>query len=80
MEKANTEQEIRQRVCHAEALRKRMLRRWISTGISHFRMSFAALRAEAELRAMDTHELHDLGLDRSGIGYAARHGRETNAR
>jgi uncharacterized protein YjiS (DUF1127 family) len=76
MEKAKTHQEMRQRVCHAEALRKRMLRRWISTGLRRLRTALAALRAEAELRAMDAHELHDLGLDRSGIGYAARHGRE----
>ena len=36
----------------------------------------AAAIAEAELRALDTRELHDLGLDQGGIVYAARNGRE----
>jgi hypothetical protein len=34
------------------------------------------MRAEAELRAMDERELHDLGLDRGGIAYAAHCGRD----
>lgn len=65
---------------HAEALRRRLLRRWLARwlkdGIHRLCAAFATLRAEAELRAMDAHELHDLGLDRSGIASAARHGRE----
>ncbi|HEX8980618.1 MAG TPA: DUF1127 domain-containing protein [Parasulfuritortus sp.] len=36
----------------------------------------ARRRAEAELRALGPRELLDLGLDRGGIGHAARHGRE----
>jgi len=36
----------------------------------------ATWRAEAELRAMDARELRDLGLDRGGIAYAARRGRD----
>lgn len=35
----------------------------------------AARRAEAELRGLDARELHDLGLGRGGITFAARHGR-----
>ena len=65
---------------HAEALRNRLLRRWLSgafrRGLRRLGAFCAALRGEAELRALDAHELHDLGLDRSGIAYAARHGRE----
>lgn len=34
-----------------------------------------ARMAEAELRSLDDHALHDLGLDRGGISYAARYGR-----
>jgi uncharacterized protein YjiS (DUF1127 family) len=32
-------------------------------------------RAEAELRALDERELHDLALGRGGIAHAARWGR-----
>lgn len=39
------------------------------------RVARAAWAAEKDLRAMDVRELHDLGLDRGGIAYAARHGR-----
>lgn len=39
------------------------------------RVMRAAWAAERELRAMDVRELHDLGLDRGGIAYAARQGR-----
>lgn len=35
----------------------------------------AARRAEAELRGLGARELHDLGLERGGITFAARHGR-----
>jgi len=48
------------------------LRRWIEAALSRIEAS----RAEAELRAMNPRELHDLGLDQGGIGYAARYGRE----
>ncbi len=65
---------------HAENLRRRMLRRWLARwfkrGLRRIGAAFATLRAEAELRAMDAHELHDLGLDRGGIASAARYGRE----
>lgn len=40
----------------------------------------ARRRAEAELRALGPRELLDLGLDRGGIGHAARHGREEGGR
>lgn len=65
---------------HAEALRRRLLRRWLArwlnSGLRRIGAAFATLHAEAELRALDARELHDLGLDRSGIASAARHGRE----
>jgi len=48
------------------------LRRWVESVLLHI----TAARAEAELRAMNPRELHDLGLDQGGIGYAARYGRE----
>lgn len=44
------------------------LRRWWVDAVSN-------RRAEAELRALDERELHDLGLERGGIAYAARWGR-----
>ena len=78
----STEQnlDMRRLARHAEALRNRLLRRWLSgafnRGLRRLGAVFACLRGEAELRALDAHELHDLGLDRSGIAYAARHGRE----
>lgn len=40
---------------------------WITTAANR--------RAEAELRALDERELHDLGLARGGIAHAVRCGR-----
>lgn len=80
MENAETYPDTRRLARHAETLRNRLLRRWlgitIRRGIRRLLAACASLRGEAELRALDAHELHDLGLDRSGIAYAARHGRE----
>lgn len=71
--------EIRQRARRAEALRARLLRRWIARMAKHIAddlmQRLARLRAEAELRALDDRELHDLALDRGGIAHATRHGR-----
>lgn len=57
--------------------RRHMGRRggWFGRGLNRLWAVLAAMRAEAELRAMDERELHDLGLDRGGIAYAARYGR-----
>lgn len=54
----------------------RMLRHWLAGGWQHLVSVASTARAEAELRAMDERELRDLGLDRGGIGYAARDGRD----
>lgn len=59
----------------AEALRARLLRRWVARVFRRLTATLERLRAEAELRSMDERELHDLGLDRGGLAYAARHGR-----
>lgn len=59
----------------AEALRARLLRRWLAQAIRRLAALLKHLRAEAELRSMDERELHDLGLDRGGIFHAVRHGR-----
>ncbi|MBK6742952.1 MAG: hypothetical protein IPG66_08235 [Hydrogenophilales bacterium] len=48
---------------------------WFADALKRLRALFATLRAEAELRALDDLGLRDLGLDRGGIAYAARHGR-----
>ncbi|MDP2786880.1 MAG: hypothetical protein Q8O79_02225 [Pseudomonadota bacterium] len=61
---------------HADALRNRLLRRWVVRGLRRMLAIFTASRAEGELCAMDARELHDLGLDRGGIAYTVRHGRE----
>lgn len=61
---------------HAEALRRRLLRRWLARGLRRLAARLVVRSAEAELRALDTRELRDLGLDRGGIAYAARRGRE----
>ncbi|MDD4882237.1 MAG: hypothetical protein PHX10_11725 [Gallionellaceae bacterium] len=61
---------------HAEAVRQRLLRRWLTRGLGRLAAALAWWRGETELRAMDERELHDLGLDRGGIAYAVRHGRE----
>ncbi|MFA5082080.1 MAG: hypothetical protein WC474_06010 [Hydrogenophilaceae bacterium] len=68
--------DIRCRVRHAEALRQRLLRRWVAHGLGRLAAALAGWRGETELRALDERELHDLGLDRGGIAYAVRHGRE----
>jgi len=67
--------DTRKLVRQAEALRARLLRRWVARGLRRLRATFIRLGAEAELRAMDDRELHDLGLDRGGIPYAASRGR-----
>lgn len=67
--------DIRRLARRAEALRARLLRRWVARGLRKLRATFNRLGAEAELRAMDERELHDLGLDRGSLSYAARHGR-----
>lgn len=80
MDSADAIMNTRRRVRHAAALRSRLLRCWLGgafrRGMRRLGALVSTLRAEAELRAMDAHELHDLGLDRSGIVNAARHGRE----
>lgn len=80
MERTDTSRDTRRLIRRAEALRGRLLRRWLGRGWRRgwrrLRAAFAAMRAEAELGAMDEHELHDLGLGRGEIAYAARHGRE----
>ena len=68
--------EIRRRARRAEALRARLLRRWLWRLLGRLGARLAIRRGEAELRALDDQALHDLGLDRGGIDYAARHGRE----
>ena len=60
----------------AEILRNRVLRRWLVRSLQRLARACAVFRAEGELRAMDTRELRDLGLDQGSIGYAVRHGRE----
>jgi len=67
--------DTRRLVRQAEAVRARLMRRWISRGLRKLRATLNRLGAEAELRAMDERELHDLGLDRGGIAHAARWGR-----
>lgn len=80
MERTYTSADTPRLIRHAEALRARLLRRWLGRwlgrGLRRLRAAFAVMRAEAELGAMDKHELHDLGLGRGEIAYAARHGRE----
>jgi uncharacterized protein YjiS (DUF1127 family) len=80
LERTYTSGDTRRLIRHAEALRGRLLRRWLGRwlrrGLRRLLAAFAAMRGEAELGAMDTHELHDLGLGRGEIAYAARHGRE----
>lgn len=76
MERTYTSRDTSRLIRHAEALRARLLRRWLGRGLRRLIAAFAAMRAEAELGAMDTHELHDLGLGRGEIAYAARHGRD----
>lgn len=88
---AGTNRDTRWRRRRAEALRQRLLRRWLSRalgriylgGMAFGRMAWrqivtalASRRAEAEMHAMDDRELHDLGLSRGSVVYAARHGRE----
>lgn len=68
--------EIRRRARRAEALRARLLRRWLWRLLERMCARFAIRRGEAELRALDDQALHDLGLDRGGIDYVVRHGRE----
>lgn len=69
-----------QRARRAEALRNRVLRRWLARRAravaGAVRLCLARLGAEAELRALDERELRDLGLDQGGLAYAARHGRD----
>lgn len=71
--------DIGQRARRAEALRARLLRRWIARMARHiandFMQRLSRLNAESELRALDDRELHDLALDRGAIAHAARHGR-----
>lgn len=67
--------DTRRLVRRAEALRARLLRRWVARALRRLAAGLKRLQAEAELRAMDERELHDLGLDRGGLYYAARHGR-----
>ena len=76
MERTYTSGDTPRLIRRAEALRSRLLRRWLGRGLRRIRAAFAVMRAEAELGAMDKHELHDLGLGRGEIAYAARHGRE----
>ncbi|MEW6677721.1 MAG: hypothetical protein AB1421_07355 [Pseudomonadota bacterium] len=61
--------------CRSEALRARLLRRWVARQLGRLHTLAAGLGAEAELRALDERELLDLGLDRGSIAHAARHGR-----
>ena len=75
-ERTDTSRDTPHLIRRAEALRGRLLRRWLERGLRRLSAAFAAMRAEAELGAMDTYELHDLSLGRGEIAYAARHGRE----
>lgn len=68
--------DIRRLARHAEALRRRLLRRWVAQCLRRLAQALTWKHGETELRAMDERELHDLGLDRGSIAYAARHGRE----
>ncbi len=68
--------DTRRFIRRAEALRNRLLRRTVFRGLRRILAIFVALRAAAELRAMDEQELHDLGLGRSEIAHAIRHGRD----
>lgn len=82
-ERTDTSSDTRRRVRRAAALRSRLLRRWLACGLRRLWSALAACRtfpasAEAELRALDARELHDLGLDRGGIAYAARCGRKNS--
>ncbi len=75
LERTETRRDTRSCVRRAELMRNRLFRRWFARGLRRFWSALAAVGAEAELRALDARELHDLGLDRGGIAYAARHGR-----
>lgn len=48
---------------------------WLRGGVERLRKISANRRAEAELRALDSRELRDIGLDPGGIHHAVRHGR-----
>lgn len=67
--------EIQRLMRRAERLRARVLRLYIAQAWRRFRRALRWRRAEAELRALDERELHDLALGRGGIADAARHGR-----
>lgn len=61
-------------LAHADWLRVCLIRG--GAGWQRLRRRWRTDRAEAELRALDARELLDLGLDRGGIAFAARRGRE----
>ncbi len=67
--------DLRRLARRAEAWRKRCVRRYIWRILRRLRVLMACRRAESELGAMDDRALHDLGVGRGGIMYAARHGR-----
>jgi len=74
-ERTDARRDTRQCVRRAARMRRRLLGRWLARCLRRLWSGLAAARAEAELRALDARELHDLGLDRGSIAYAARHGR-----
>jgi uncharacterized protein YjiS (DUF1127 family) len=67
--------DIRQFVRRAVALRRRALRRTVGRLLRRLTVAMASRRAEAALGALSDRALHDLGVDRGGIMYAARYGR-----
>lgn len=46
----------------------------VSRGLAAYRRHREVVRAEAELRQLDDHELADIGLSRGDIAYAVRYG------
>ena len=67
--------DIRQLVRRAEALRRRYICRRLSGILRRMYVAMTRRRAEAELGALGDRALHDLGVGRGGIMYAARYGR-----
>lgn len=59
----------------AEALRRRYIRRVVRRILRRLYVALVCRRAESELGALSDRALHDLGVDRGGIGYAVRYGR-----
>ena len=71
-ESSNADRETRRPIRRPKNRIGHLLRQWVAWFLKLLRDR----RAEAELRALDDRELRDLGLDRGGIAYAARWGRE----